>query len=182
MPAIDSRYARALDSVVSEHRLDRVAVQQQLTSFAETLAQSADLREVLENPSIPEAQKLRLLDALAGKLSLDKVVRNFIALIASHNRLNEFSEIQAAYAALLDEAGTVVEVEGASASALSDSSKAQLEAQVAKLAGGQKIQPTYTQDASLLGGAVVRIGSKVYDGSVKTQLQQLKQSLVSSLA
>jgi F-type H+-transporting ATPase subunit delta len=182
MPAVDLRYARALDSVVVEHRLDRTSVQQQLASFAATLDQSPELHEVLEDPSIPEAQKLRLLDAIAPKLGLDKVVRNFIALIASHHRLNEFNEIQAAYTALVDEAGNVVDVEVASASVLSDASKAQLEAQVTKLAGGQRIQPTYTQDASLLGGAVIRIGSKVYDGSVKTQLQQLKQSLVSSLA
>lgn len=182
MAAVDLRYARALDAVVSEHRLDRVSVQNQLASFATALQGSADLREVLENPSIPELQKLRLLDSIAGKLALDKVVRNFIALVASHNRLNEFAALQAAYAALVDEAGNVVEVEVSSASVLTDATKAQLESQIAKLTDGQKIQPTYTQDPSLLGGAVVRIGSKVYDGSVKAQLQQLKQSLVSSLA
>jgi F-type H+-transporting ATPase subunit delta len=182
MPVVDLRYARALDSVVTEHKLDRAAVQQQLSSFAATLNESAELREVLENPSIPEQQKLRLLDAIAGKLSLDKIVRNFIALVASHYRLNEFGEIQSAYAALVDEAGNVVEVEVVSASPLSDASKAQLESQIVKLAGSQKVHPTYTQDRALLGGAIIRIGSTVYDGSVRAQLQQLKQSLVASLA
>jgi F-type H+-transporting ATPase subunit delta len=182
MSTVDLRYARALDSVVTEHRLDRAGVQQQLASFSSTLHESAELLGALENPSIPEPQKLRLLDALAAKLSLDKVVRNFVALIASHHRLNEFGEIEAAYAALVDEAGSIVEVEVLSASPLSDASKAQLEAQIVKLAGSQKIQPTYTQDQSLLGGAVIRIGSTVYDGSVRAQLQQLKQSLVASLA
>jgi F-type H+-transporting ATPase subunit delta len=182
MSTVDLRYARALDSVVAEHRLDRSAVQRQLASFSSTLHESAELREVLEDPSIPEPQKLRLLDALAARLSLDKVVRNFIALIASHHRLNEFSEIEAAYAALADEAGSIVEVEVLSASPLSDASKAQLEDQIVKLAGSQKIHPTYTQDQSLLGGAVVRIGSTVYDGSIRGQLQQLKQSLTASLA
>jgi F-type H+-transporting ATPase subunit delta len=182
MSIVDLRYARALDSVVAEHRLDRAEVQRQLASFSSTLSESDELLEVLEDPSIPEPQKLRLLDALAARLSLDKVVRNFIALTASHHRLNEFSEIEAAYAALVDEAGSVVEVEVSSASPLNDASKARLEEQIVRLAGSQKIHPIYTQDRSLLGGAVVRIGSTVYDGSIRGQLQQLKQSLAASLA
>jgi F-type H+-transporting ATPase subunit delta len=182
MAAIDLRYARALDSVVVEHRLDRALVQQQLASLEATLDASADLREVLEDPSIPEQQKLRLLDALASKLSLDKIVRNFIALIASHHRLHEFAGISKAYSALADEAGSVTEVEVVSASPLSDASKSQLVAQVAKLVGSEQIHPIYTQDQSLLGGAILRIGSTVYDGSVRSQLQHLKQSLIASLA
>jgi F-type H+-transporting ATPase subunit delta len=182
MPAIDLRYARALDSVVVEHRLDRSLVQQQLASFEQTLDSSQELREVLEDPSIPEQQKLRLLDAISSKLALDKIVRNFIALMASHHRLNEFAEISKAYAALADEAANVAEVEVVSASPLSDASKSQLVAQIAKLVGSQTVSPTYTQDESLLGGAVIRIGSTVYDGSVRSQLQHLKQSLIASLA
>jgi F-type H+-transporting ATPase subunit delta len=182
MPAIDLRYAHALDSVVVEHRLDRSLVQQQLASFEATLSSSLELREVLEDPSIAEPQKLRLLDALSAKLSLDKIVRNFIALIASHHRLQEFAAIAKAYAALADEAGNVAEVEVVSASPLSDASKSQLVAQIAKLVGSQQVSPTYTQDQSLLGGAIIRIGSTVYDGSVRAQLQSLKQSLIASLA
>jgi F-type H+-transporting ATPase subunit delta len=182
MSAVDLRYARALDSVVVERRLDRAAVQSQLASFSAILDESSELHELLENPSIPEPQKLRLLDALASRLSIDKTVRNFIALVASHHRLGNLSEIQAAYAALVDEAGSVVEVEIVSASPLSDTSRRQLESQIVKLAGSEKIHPNYTQDPSLLGGAIIRIGSTVYDGSVRAQLQQLKQSLVASLA
>jgi F-type H+-transporting ATPase subunit delta len=182
MSAIDNRYARALDSVVLEHRLDRSLVQQQLASFDATLSSSQELREVLEDPSIPEPQKLRLLDAIASRLSLDKIVRNFIALIAGHHRLQEFAAISMAYAALADEAGNVTDVEVVSASPLSDASKSQLVAQIAKLVGGQQINPAYTQDPALLGGAIIRIGSTVYDGSVRSQLQHLKQSLIASLA
>lgn len=182
MPAIDLRYARALDSIVVERRLDRSLVQQQLTSFEDTLNSSEELREVLEDPSIPEQQKLRLLDAISSRLSLDKIVRNFIALIAGHHRLHEFAAIAKAYAALADEAGNVAEVEVVSASPLSETSKSQLLAQIAKLVGNQQVNPTYTQDRSLLGGAIVRIGSTVYDGSVRSQLQHLKQSLIASLA
>jgi F-type H+-transporting ATPase subunit delta len=182
MPAVDLRYARALDSVVVEHRLDRSLVQQQLTSFESTLDSSKELREVLEDPSIPEQQKLRLLDALSSKLSLDKIVRNFIALIASHQRLQEFAEISKAYSALADEAGNVAEVEIVSASPLSEASKSQLLAQIAKLVGGQRVHPTYTQDQSLLGGAIIKIGATVYDGSLRSNLQHMKQSLIASLA
>ncbi len=122
------------------------------------------------------------MDAIASKLSLDKIVRNFIALIASHHRLHEFAAIAKAYAALADEAGNVAEVEVVSASPLSDASKSQLMAQIAKLVGNQQVSPTYTQDQSLLGGAIIKIGATVYDGSVRSQLQSLKQSLIASLA
>jgi F-type H+-transporting ATPase subunit delta len=73
----------------------------------------------------------------------------------------------------------MAEAEITSARPLNDQDRAELEAQVAKLAGG-RVRATYLQDATLLGGAVVRIGSTVYDGSIRAQLQQLKQKLVNA--
>jgi F-type H+-transporting ATPase subunit delta len=178
MAAVNFRYARALAAVVDEQKLDAAATQQQLHDFSTTLQSSHDLREVLENPSIPEAQKLGLLDALAAKTGMSKTVRNFVALLASHQRLNALGEIIAAYAAIADEESSVTEAEVVSANALDASSKQVLEAQIAKLANGNKVSATYSQDPTLLGGAIVRIGSTVYDGSIRGQLQQLKQRLL----
>ena len=75
---------------------------------------------------------------------------------------------------------SVTEAEIVTARPLDDANRKLLEQQVAKLAGGQQVRATYTQDASLLGGAVVKLGSTVYDGSVRAQLQQLKQRLVAA--
>jgi F-type H+-transporting ATPase subunit delta len=96
-----------------------------------------------------------------------------------HQRLAEMEEILAEYHAVTDEQSGTAEAEITSARELSDADRSDLEAKVAKLAGG-RVRATYRQDASLLGGAIVRIGSTVYDGSIRAQLQQLKQKLVSA--
>jgi F-type H+-transporting ATPase subunit delta len=106
-------------------------------------------------------------------------VRNFVAVIMEHQRLNELGEILADYHSAADAQSHVAEAEITSAHPLNDQDRAELEIQVAKLAGG-RIRATYHQDQTLLGGAVVRIGSTVYDGSIRAQLQQLKQKLVNA--
>jgi F-type H+-transporting ATPase subunit delta len=96
-----------------------------------------------------------------------------------HQRLDELDEILNEYHVLADEQSNVAEAEITSARPLNGQDRVELEAQVAKLAGG-RVRATYHQDATLLGGAVVRLGSTVYDGSIRGQLQQLKQKLVNA--
>jgi F-type H+-transporting ATPase subunit delta len=180
MAIVDLRYARALAEVITDQKMDLVAAQGQLNDFADMLDASVDLREVLQNPSIPEPQKLRLLDAIAEKASLSRPVRNFLALVVHHQRLHELRDMVASYAALADEETGVVEAEITTARPLDADGRRLLEQQVAKLAGDQRVQATYREDASLLGGAVVRLGSTVYDGSVRAQLQQLKRRMVAA--
>ena len=155
------------------------AAQQQMKDFAGTLAGSHELREVLMNPSIANEQKLKVLDAIAGRIGMFPQVRNFIAVIMDHHRLAELDEILAEYALVADADAGLAEAEITSAHALNDADRAELEAQVSKLAGG-RVRATYHEDPSLLGGAVVRIGSTVYDGSIRAQLAQLKQRLVNA--
>jgi F-type H+-transporting ATPase subunit delta len=180
MAVVDLRYARALAAVVDEQKLDRTAVQSQLADFAATLSESHELREVLENPSIPEAQKLKVLDALAGRLGMSGAVRNFIAVVTHHGRLPELNDIVSAYHDEADQESHIAEAEITTARPLDPGDKAVLEQQVAQLAGGAQVRATYYEDASLLGGAVVRLGSTVYDGSIRAQLQQMKQRLIAA--
>ncbi len=177
MAAFTSRYARAFGQVVAAAKLDATAAQQQLADFAATLAESQPLREVLMNPSIPQDQKVRVLDGIAGRIGMFPQVRNFIAVITSHQRLGELGAILEDYAAVADEQTGVLEAEITSAHPLNEDDRRQLAAQVEKKAGGP-VRTTYLQDASLLGGVVVKIGSTVYDGSVKAQLVDLRQRLV----
>jgi F-type H+-transporting ATPase subunit delta len=179
MSVLSLRYAHAFASVADSSRLDVAAAQQQLNDFSGTLAGSRELREVLMNPSIANEQKLRVLDAIAGRIGMFPQVRNFIAVIMDHQRLDELDEILTEYHAVADDQSGLTEAEVTSARPLNDEDRAELEAQVARLAGG-RVRTTYSQDASLLGGAVVSIGSTVYDGSIRTQLQQLKQKLVNA--
>ncbi|MGD0444939.1 MAG: ATP synthase F1 subunit delta [Edaphobacter sp.] len=179
MSTVSLRYAHAFASVAASAHLDTAAAQQQLNDFAGTFAGSRELREVLMNPSIPADQKLKVLDAIAGRIGMFPQVRNFIAVIVDHQRLEDLREILTEYHAVADEQSHMAEAEITSAHPLNDQDRAELEAQVAKLAGG-RVRATYHQDATLLGGAVVRIGSTVYDGSIRAQLQQLKQKLVNA--
>jgi F-type H+-transporting ATPase subunit delta len=179
MSVVALRYAHAFASVTASSHLDGNAAQRQLRDFSETLADSHELREVLMNPSIATGQKLRVLDALAGRIGMFPQVRNFVAVIMDHQRLAELDEILAEYHAVADEQAGLAEAEITSAHPLNDADRAELEAQVSKLAGG-RVRATYRQDATLLGGAVVRIGSTVYDGSIRAQLQHLKQKLVNA--
>ena len=179
MSVLSLRYAHAFASVAASSHLNTAAAQQQLDDFSGTLAGSRELREVLMNPSITTEQKLKVLDVIAGRIGMFPQVRNFLAVIMDHQRLTELNEILAEYHAVADEQTNLAEAEITSARPLNDQDRAELEAQVSKLAGG-RIRATYHQDATLLGGAVVRIGSKVYDGSIRAQLQQLKQKLVNA--
>ena len=179
MAVFAPRYAQAFAQVAASNHLDVAVAQQQIRDFAGTLAGSSELREVLLNPSISGDQKLKVLDAIAGRIGMLPQVRNFIAVIMDHHRLGALDEILSEYDLVTDEGSGIAEAEITSAKPLNDEDRAELEAQVAKLAGG-RVRASYRQDSTLLGGAVVRIGSTVYDGSVRAQLQQLKEKLINA--
>jgi F-type H+-transporting ATPase subunit delta len=179
MSVISLRYAHAFASVAESSHLDAGAAQQQMKDLAGTLADSHELREVLMNPSIANEQKLKVLDAIAARIGMFPQVRNFIAVIMDHRRLTELDEILTEYALVADADAGLADAEITSAHALNDADRAELEAQVSKLAGG-RVRATYFEDPTLLGGAVVRIGSTVYDGSIRGQLAQMKQRLVNA--
>jgi F-type H+-transporting ATPase subunit delta len=180
MAAVDLRYARALAAVISDQKLDVAATQGQLNDFAETLEASAELREILEDPSIPEAQKLKVLDAIAKKSGMSTTVRNFIAVIAHHQRLHELRSMVEAYATIAEEESSVAEAEIVSAQPLDAKNRKLLEEKISTLTGMRQVHATYREDATLLGGAVVTVGSTVYDGSIRAQLQQLKARLIAA--
>jgi F-type H+-transporting ATPase subunit delta len=173
------RYARAFAEVAESARLDAAAAQQQMHDFADTLAGSGELREFLGNPSIEMSKKLKVLDAIAVRIKMFPQVRNFFAVILEHHRLSELGAILTEYRALVDAHAGAVEARITSFRKLNEEDRAQLEVQVSRLAGA-RVRASYTEDASLLGGAVVEIGSTIYDGSVRAQLQKLKQKLVNA--
>jgi F-type H+-transporting ATPase subunit delta len=177
MASAAPRYAHAFAQVTEAAGLDAAATRQQLSDFAETLAGSSELREILMDPSIETVEKVKVLDAMAARMEMSPQVRNFIAVILDHHRLAELDEMLAKYAELVDENSGAAEATITTAHVLNAEDRASLEAQVAKLAGA-RVRASYVEDATLLGGAVVQIGSTVYDGSVRAQLQQLKQRMV----
>ena len=179
MASVAPRYARAFAEVAEAAGLDAGAAQSQLRDFGDTVAASSELHEYLTNPSVPMAQKLKVLDAIAGRMGMYPQVRNFIAVILEHRRLGDLDEILTEYRELADAHAGAAEASIVSARALNAEDRKQLEEQIAKLAGA-RVRANYAEDAALLGGAVVQIGSTIYDGSVRAQLQRLKQRLVNA--
>jgi F-type H+-transporting ATPase subunit delta len=173
------RYAQAFAEVAELSGADVSAAQQQLRDFEDTLAGSDELREFLRNPSVGMAPKLKVLDAIASRIGMVSQVRNFLAVILEHHRLGELQEILTEYRVLVDAQAGAAEARITSAHPLNPADREELERQIAKLVGSS-VRARYSEDASLLGGAVVQIGSTVYDGSVRAQLQQLKHRLVNA--
>ena len=176
MAAFELRYARAFQQVTAAQGMNIDAVRAQLADFADTFDASRALREFLLNPSLPQADKLKVLDAIAARVGLDKTVRNFVAVLMDHGRMHALRDIVAEYSMLADEANSIADVEITSAKPLDSAERGLLEGKASELAGG-KIRVTWTENAALLGGAVIRLGSSVYDGSVRGQLQQMKAHL-----
>ena len=178
MAVVDLRYARALDEVVLEKKLSREDVKRQLVDFLDTFAASNELREVLKNPSLPEEGKLRVLDALAARLGMDDTVRNFLAAVTHHQRLPELPEIMEAYLQRADADGGIAEAQVITARPLDEAGRRALEESILQLSGGTSVRASFQEDPRLLGGAVIRLGSTVYDGSVRGQLEQMRQRML----
>ncbi len=175
--ALASRYARAFVDVVTSAHLDTSAIDRQLADFLATWDGSTELRTTFENPAIAATQKIAILDKLNTKLGLQKELRNLIAVLIHNDRIVHVKEVAEAYRAELEERQGIRQAEITTARELPESERATLLVGVSKLAGA-KIQPTFKLDQSILGGTVVRIGSTVYDGSVRGRLERLKEVLV----
>jgi F-type H+-transporting ATPase subunit delta len=137
-----------------------------------------ELRRVWENPAVPAEQKRKLLDAIVQREGIDKPVRNLIAVLIDHRRLPFLPRIVDQLEKELDARLGFADAQISSARELGDTEKRALEAQISKTTG-KKVRANYGLDPSLLGGAVVRIGSTIYDGSVKGQLERIKEAISS---
>ena len=181
MASVVGTYARAFADVAmtKSNQLDPARMLEELHGFEALLKESDPLRRVLENPSIPGNGKRAVLDAITQRLGTTRQVRNFVAVLIDHRRLPLFSEILKQLEQELDERQGFAEAQVSSARLLGDPEKRMLEAEISKMTG-KKVRAVYEQDASLLGGAVVQVGSTIYDGSVKGHLERIHEQLVES--
>jgi F-type H+-transporting ATPase subunit delta len=179
MATVTNTYARAFADVVLDRKLDANKTLAEAQSLAALAASSKDLREVWQAPSIPAEQKRKLLDAIVAREKISQETRNFVAVLIDNRRISFLGPIVAQFEQELNRRLGFADAEITSARALGDAERRNLEGEVEKLTG-KKVRARYTQDASILGGAVVRVGSTIYDGSVKGQLERIKESLAGS--
>jgi F-type H+-transporting ATPase subunit delta len=171
------RYAAALADVAIEQDKSE-GVKSGLASFVEVFFESDDLRNFLESPSLDAEVKRRAIEKIAERMSLNTAVRNFLWIIVDHRRTEMLREIEAAFRGELNERLGIAEAEVTSARSLEESERRELTS-VLERRTGKKIDATFREDKALLGGAVVRIGSTIYDGSVRDQLARLRAELES---
>jgi F-type H+-transporting ATPase subunit delta len=178
MASVASTYARAFADVVLSAHLNADGSIAELRAIASLLNESPDLRRVWENPAVPAEQKRRLLDVIVERDGISRQVRNLVAVLIDHRRVHFLEPIIVQLEKELDARLGFAEADITSARPLVDAEKREFEAQVGKLTG-KKVRARYGRDASLLGGAVVRLGSTIYDGSVKGQLDRIKEAISS---
>ena len=176
MASVASTYARAFADVVLSARLDANRALGGLHRILDLLGESEALRRVWENPAVPADQKRKLLDAIVQREGIEHHVRNLVAVLIDHRRVQFLGRIVEQVKKELDARMGFAEAQITSARELGDAEKRSLEAQIEK-ATGKKVRAHFRLDASLLGGAVVRVGSTIYDGSVKGQLEKIREAI-----
>lgn len=173
-----NRYANALaDVVVSPSAgIEASAAVEQLKSFGAVVEGSSELRIVLASPAVSSARKRLVIRRLADTMSLHRVIKNFLLVLTDHRRAGALTEVIDAFDIVLDERLGYLRAEVSSASELAEAQKDQLAVELARLASS-KVRMKFSLDPSLIGGVTAKVGSKVYDGSVRGQLAVLRQRL-----
>jgi F-type H+-transporting ATPase subunit delta len=174
--SVTGTYARAFADVVIEQRLDPEKTVQQARMLVQLVAGSKELREVWETPSISAEQKRAVLDAVVKRTGVSKSVRNFLAVLIDHRRISFLEPVVKQFEHELNQRLGFVEAEITSARELNEKERHALETRMEKVTG-KKLRPQYARDESILRGAIVKVGSTIYDGSVAGQLEEIRERL-----
>lgn len=175
---ISRRYATALaDAVMKSGETE--AVRAELKIWEQLMAANAELQNAFGNPAITHPKKERVLERLLDRAKPSRTTANFLRVLLNNGRLMQLGEIVERFEAVLEERSGVVSAEVASAHELTEAQRNELKASLEKRTGKQ-VKLDFAVDSNLIGGVVTRVGSTVYDSSVKTQLENLKAELIGS--
>jgi F-type H+-transporting ATPase subunit delta len=150
---------------------------EELQTFESALSASSELHNVLLSPAVPPARKRAVVARLSEMLGTSRLVRNFFYVVIDHRRTALLADIRQAFQELVDQHLGVVEAEVRSARELTQEQRGSVSTELARLTG-KKVRCRFSTEEGLIGGVVARIGSTIYDGSVRGQLESLRQRLV----
>jgi len=172
------RYAKALLDVAIKEA-DPVKAEKDLATFADLFEKNADLRKAFENPAVPVPAKRAVVEQLVARVKPVSPVGKLLMLLAERDRLDLLPDLAVAYRERLMDYQNVVRAEVVTAQPLADAQAKQLQDRLARLTG-RTVTMSTTVDPGIIGGVVARVGSTVYDGSIATQLQRMRDKLVES--
>jgi len=173
--AISRRYAKALVRLAAEqNQIERFG--EELGQFSSLLAGEDLLRLILESPSFPMDRKKAILDDLLASLQPSETVKAFLGLLLEKDRLQYLTLIAGDYRALADELSGIVRAKVTAATSLSEAQRQAIGAALQKQTGKQ-VELTVGVDATLLGGLQAEIGGRLFDGSLRTQLNRIEDTL-----
>ena len=171
-----NRYSKALFDVALQEKADLAKIGQDLSAFAEVIASNAELRLATERSGVADASRIAVMDQIADKLGVAPQVKKLVAMLTQGRRLELMKDLTEAFNERLLAHQNIVRAEVTSAAPLSPEKAKALEESLSKVTG-KKVQITSSVDPSLLGGLVVRMGSRQIDTSLKTKLNSLKLAL-----
>jgi len=169
------QYANALADIALEQGAAE-PVLKQLAEFGGAYAESAELRNFLGSPAVTREAKHGVIEKLVARLGASKIIRNFLFVVIDSQRTPLLPNMIEAFQEVIRQRQGVAEAGVKSAVELNAQQKAQLLQTLERLTG-KKVQAKYSLDTALLGGAVVRIGDTIYDGSLKNRLNQMRKRL-----
>ncbi len=175
MKSASLQYAKALADIALAQGAGDAALRQ-LTDFRDAYAESAELRNFLASPAVDREAKHGVIEKLVARLGASKIVRNFLFVVTDHGRMHILPEIVESFQEVIRKRQGIAEAEIFSAVDLTAAQKAEFAFTLERMTG-QRIEPKYSLDPSLLGGAVVRIGDAIYDGSVRNRLNEMRSKL-----
>jgi len=178
LSAVATRYASAFADVVTAggSPLKPDAAVAELRSFDAALKSSPELHTVLLSPSVAGSRKRSVITRIADVLKLSRITRNLLCVLIDHRRIGSLGEIIDSFERIADARMGFAHADIASARQLSEQQRFALTDQLERLTG-KRLRMHYSVDASLIGGAIARIGSTVYDGSVRGQLSIMSRQL-----
>lgn len=175
MKSASLQYANALADIAFAQGAAEPAAKQ-LADVGAAYAESAELRTFLSSPAVSLEAKHGVLEKIAARLGASKIIRNFLFVVSDHHRTHILPEIIASFQEVIRQRQGIAEAEISSAVELSAGQKTQFTKTLEQLTG-KKIEPKYSLDPALLGGAVVRIGDTIYDGSLRSRLNDMRTRL-----
>ena len=183
LTAAAHHYARALADIVTrpDAPLEPAEALAQIRAMEDTVAGSEDLRIALESPAVRPADKRAVIARLAQEMGLSRIMTNFVFVIVDHHRVAALGDIRQSFEQQIDERTGHARSEITSATPLSRDQEASIERELER-AEGKKIRASYRVDADLIGGVRARVGSTVYDGSLRGQLEGLRRQLAHQAA